>query len=52
MQQDARDMMRTFLREEARWEHLSRYGELLTRYPVLLDFLKIENELTEAAGPP
>ena len=45
LRESAREMTLRALREETRWENLKKYGELLTQYPVLLDFLKIEKEL-------
>ncbi|MCL1818303.1 MAG: hypothetical protein FWG35_05175 [Spirochaetaceae bacterium] len=47
LRESAREMTLRTLREEARWENLKKYGELLTQYPVLLDYLKAEKELTD-----
>jgi hypothetical protein len=51
IRENARNMMGQSLREDARMESLEKYGEILTRYPVLLDFLKIEKSLAEPVKP-
>jgi hypothetical protein len=50
LRQNARDVAARGLQEEARIESLKKYGELLTQYPVLLDFLRIEKDLAEPVG--
>ncbi|MDR1931720.1 MAG: hypothetical protein LBQ57_02745 [Spirochaetales bacterium] len=50
LRESAGDMMSSALREDARMESLKKYGELLTQYPILLDFLKIEKDLALPPG--
>jgi hypothetical protein len=47
IRQNAQNVMNRTLQEDGRMETLKKYGELLTQYPVLMDFLKIEKSLAE-----
>lgn len=51
IRQNAGQTMEHIQREDARMESLRKYGELLTRYPILMDFLKIEKDLPQLTGP-
>ncbi|MDR2589323.1 MAG: hypothetical protein LBC67_07845 [Spirochaetales bacterium] len=46
--QNAREAMGEHIREDERMRLLRKYGELLTEYPVLLEYLKIEAPLEAA----
>jgi hypothetical protein len=50
LRQNAREAADRGLKEDARMESLKKYGELLTQYPPLLEFLKIEKDLAAPAG--
>jgi hypothetical protein len=45
LRQNAGDMTRYTIAEDRRLESLKKYGALLSEYPVLLDFLKVEKSL-------
>ncbi|MDR1317675.1 MAG: hypothetical protein LBK13_12460 [Spirochaetales bacterium] len=51
IRQSASQMMTHIQQEDERMESLRKYGELLTRYPILMDFLKIEKDLAEDSRP-
>ncbi|MDR1180098.1 MAG: hypothetical protein LBK44_06300 [Spirochaetales bacterium] len=51
IRQSASQMMSHIQREDERMESLKKYGELLTQYPVLMDFLKIEKDLARDSQP-
>jgi hypothetical protein len=45
IRQNANRTMDHILREDERMAKLKKYGEILTQYPILMDFLKIEKDL-------